>query len=142
MFPGRKKLRIGKENTKHLGKSGLHHECFPENLRTASFWNISEQLSHLFSQTIFHMLLQDNTSFLKCFSSFLRVYFSLHLCIKTKFNFWITLTLGIQETYSECQSQRSTMELFAKIVNSFPWITIFTKSSILDVSYNKKFHII
>ena len=49
----------------HLGKSGLHHACFPRNLRTAIFRNISEQLFQLFSQTFSHRLLQDTTSFLQ-----------------------------------------------------------------------------
>ena len=45
---------------------------------------------------------------------------------------YITTSFDILETYSE-HSQRFKMELFAKIMNGFQPITIFAKSSILDV---------
>ena len=49
------------------------------------------------------------------------------------------LTLeAISETYSE-PCQISKMEVFAKIVNGFSFLTIFTKNSILDVWHNSEF---
>ena len=84
-----------------------HHECFPGNSRIAVFRNISKQLLQLFSQTIFSHAFARHHAFLHfCVG----VYFSLHHCVKRKFN----------------PSQISKMELFVKIVNGFLSITIIT----------------
>ena len=47
-------------------------------------------------------------------------------------NFVLFRIMQIAEVYSE-PSQTSTMELFAKIVKGFQVLTIFLKSSILDI---------
>ena len=75
----------------HLGKSGLHHACFPRNSRTAIFRNISEQLFQLFSQNFFTCFWKTpRLSYNIYFPYFcVCVYLSLHHCLKGKFNFWI-----------------------------------------------------
>ena len=94
----------------HLGKSGLHHACFPRNSRTVIYRNISEQLSNSFN----YLARPFFTCFWKtprlswsiCFSSLLSsVYLSLHHCIKGKFNFYITFNFRYSQGRSHWGSQ-------------------------------------
>ena len=71
--------------------------------------DISEQLFQLFSQTIFHMLLQDTASFLRYLLFFI---FAVNL------TFGLHLTLEFQKRIQN-PSERSKMELFVKAVNGF-----------------------
>ena len=97
----------------HLNKSGLRHACFPRNLRTVFFETFQNTCSNFLARPIF-----------ACFS-FLRrcLPFLAHLC---------KLTFYIPKAYLEL-SQLFEMELFAEIVKGFQAISIFTKSSIIDV---------
>ena len=52
--------------------------------------------------------------------------------LKVNLTFGLNLTVDIPEGIQN-PSQRTKMELFEKMVNDFPSIIIFTKSSILDV---------
>ena len=58
----------------HLGKRGLYRACFPRNLRTAIFRNISEQLFQLLSQTNFSQGFARHHAFFAVFGF-------LHFCV-------------------------------------------------------------